>query len=366
MDKDVGGGTRFLNSRTKRTLYKTAYILLFVLLVINVSVRFIFVPGFDWAERTMLADVVYGRAHKPFVYRTLLPSTVRLIVSLIPTQVREAIEGVDWRTSGSEGAFTEFLVTCSVLCATLAGFCLAVRYLCKGVFRAPPLFADLVSLGALVGLPPFFTYYSYIYDFSTLLLFALGLGLMVRRRWGLYLFVFVLACLNKETAVLLTWVFAFSWFGRRPMLGRKRFNWLLGLQLGIYLLLRLGILWIYRDNPGRAVEFHLFDHNVAELLRPYPLSTLCVGLGIVLAVFYRWSEKPLFLRIGASVLLPLLGSTLLFGFIDELRDYYEAYPALLLLISHSVGTTLGMRITATADSQLTQQGPGGEGARAPG
>jgi hypothetical protein len=335
-----------------RAAHRIAYAAMLLLLVVNVSVRFVFEPGFDWAERTMLADVVYGRAHKPFVYRVLVPITVRGIVSLIPPAVRGEIEALEWRGGGSEDAFTEYLVTSSLVCVLLAAFALAVKYLCSAVFQAPPLFADLVSLGALVGLPPFFTYYSYTYDPATLLLFALALACMARRKWNAYMVVFLLACLNKETAILLTWAFAACYFGRWSAIERRRFNLLAGLQVGVFAAVRAVILWLYRDNPGSSLEFHLLDHNVGELLRPYTFPTLLAGLGLVMLILYRWSEKPLFLRRSVSLALPLLVSTLLFGFVDELRDYYEAYPALLLLVAHSVGVVLGLGIKPNPATQV--------------
>jgi len=38
-----------------------------------------------------VADTVYGKAHKPFVYRALLPGIVRIAVSTIPERVKSAI-----------------------------------------------------------------------------------------------------------------------------------------------------------------------------------------------------------------------------------------------------------------------------------
>jgi hypothetical protein len=47
---------------------------------------------------------------------------------------------------------------------------------------------------------------------------------------------------------------------------------------------------------------------------------------------YDWARKPAFLRKGLLItLIPLALLALFFGFIDELRDYYEAFPFLFLL-----------------------------------
>jgi hypothetical protein len=59
---------------------------------------------------------------------------------------------------------------------------------------------------------------------------------------------------------------------------------------------------------------------------------------------YHWSEKPAFLRDGLWILAPLVLLTMLFGFVEELRDYYEVYPILLILIVHSIYTLCGIKL----------------------
>jgi hypothetical protein len=47
---------------------------------------------------------------------------------------------------------------------------------------------------------------------------------------------------------------------------------------------------------------------------------------------YGWARKPVFLRKGLLItLIPLVFLALFFGYVDELRDYYEAFPFLFLL-----------------------------------
>jgi hypothetical protein len=167
---------------------------------------------------------------------------------------------------------------------------------------------------------------------------------MVRNRWRAFLILYTVACFNKETTILLTMVFTLHFFGRGSRMSWKHYFQLLGLQLGIFFLIRLLITWIFRNNPGAPLEFHLLDHNVALLLRPYGYTPLAVILCVTLLVFYRWTEKPPFLRNGLSILIPLAGMTLLFGYLDELRDFYEVYPVLLLLAAHTVASILQIPI----------------------
>lgn len=331
----------------QRTVYSVVYSAFAALLTSLVFLIFVTKPGINGYYPAMFKDMVYGTAFKPFVYRTLLPSTVRLITSSIPPNIRESLSQStffipDWEPALS----TEYLVASILMCASLVGFSFAIRYLFYGIYHAQAVFIDLVSLAAVVGLPPFFRYYSYLYDFPTLFLFTLGLGLMVRHKWRQFLILFSIACLNKETTILLTMVFAIYFWGRRDLIERKLFIQLLLWQSGIFLLIRAGIFWVFRNNPGSALEFHFFDHNLNLLLQPYSFSTLLIGLGLTMLAIYKWSEKPAFLKSGMYILIPLLISGLFFGYFDELRAYYEAYPILLLLISHSVGDIVGLKIVA--------------------
>ena len=74
--------------------------------------------------------------------------------------------------------------------------------------------AYCVAMAVGVTLPVTFCGKVYLYDFPQLLLFTLGLGFLYQRKWAWFYAVYVLACLNKETSVLLGVVFA-VWMGRR-------------------------------------------------------------------------------------------------------------------------------------------------------
>jgi hypothetical protein len=52
----------------------------------------------------------------------------------------------------------------------------------------------------------------------------------------------------------------------------------------------------------------------------------------------------------ALLILPAeLGFTLFFGYIDELRDYYEALPVVLLLLTHGYGSLVQAGWARTGD-----------------
>jgi hypothetical protein len=307
----------------------------------------------------MFADMVYGKASKPYVYRALLPATVRLLTSAIPEAQKASLDQFLDKNHvvqfiGSRLLFvtaqqdkryiTEYAIALLLMFLSLAGFVWSLRYLFKSLYRAPVMHADLVCLTALIALPYFFKYYSHLYDFPTLFLFTLGLGLMVNRRWGLYLLVFMLGCLNKETAILLTLLCAVHY---RQRMDNAQYKKLLLIQVVIFLCIKSALTVIFNNNPGAVVEFHLFDHNLT-LLALYPAKIIAlwilIAAVVMILLFYHWSDKPQFLRDGIWIGIPLVVCIFLFGFLDELRVYYEIYPVGILLVYHSLCELSGNRL----------------------
>ena len=97
--------------------------------------------------------------------------------------------------------------------------------------------------------------------------------------------------------------------------------------------------FVFKSNPGTFIEFHLIDHNL-RLLTGYDLTFAVTILGIILLVFYKWNEKPNFLKTSLWTFIPLIILTLFLGYLDELRDYYEVYPDVIIFIVHSIARIL--------------------------
>ena len=332
------------------------YLLVSLVLTGTVLAMFIAGPGINCSDRAKFGDMVYGKAYRPFVYRALLPGAVRVVSSIVPSQARDFVNrsidgsrlvgplfrGLGWE----EEYWTDYVIALALLYGSLLGFVFAMRYFFRGVLLAPAWFADGVSLAAVMVLPPFFKHYGYIYDFSLLLLFTAGLGFMVRRRWWPFLAVFLLGCINKETTILLTMLFVIH-FRADDSMDRPVFWKLVAAQLAIFAVVKVALSLAFRDNPGAFVEFHLIDHNLA-VLKSYSLSTSILWLGVGLLVFFRWSEKPEFLRRGIWIPVVLLVFSLFLGYIDELRGYYEALPVLLALVAQNVAAVIGVELTPLA------------------
>jgi hypothetical protein len=314
---------------------------------------FICRPGIEGYERARFADMVYGRAYKPYVYRILLPGTVRIMAAAMPEQTRERLSESLARMSAMDNLLkilgwdrryvVEYLIGAVLMYLCLWGFIGALRYLLGVVYRVSEKVREVFTLVALAGLPLFFRYHNYPYDFPTLFLFTLGLGLMARQRWAWFVAVYLLACLNKETAILLTLVFAIRFWPREDTV-RARFGDLLTVQLLGFAVIKAGLAYVFRDNPGSFVALHVPRHNL-ELLGAYPLATVFGWCGLILLLFYRWREKPAFLRNALWIVVPLVALTFFLGYLDELRDYYEAYPIVLLLLLHSVSRIWSFQVT---------------------
>lgn len=336
-----------------------AVVLAFSLSAVVLAV-FTYCPGLDHDPRIRFRDMIYGEAHKPFVTRALLPIAVRSVAAVLPQDVHDEcselavnqptlawiIEELEWDPEYA----LEFMLALIFMAAALVGFRYALYHLINAVYEVPPRFAAYAASLALAFLPVFFRYYSHIYDFPNLALFTLGLLMMLRRRWGGYFIALFLAAVNKETSILLILVFA-AYFRLRPLSRGRHYPFLLGAQLGLYLLIRGALSLHFAGNPGAFLEFHLMDHNIPILL-PFSVADAAawIFLGLVLGI--QWTKKPLFPRVGILVLAVLCAMALFFGYFDELRMYYEAFPSMCLLLCHSFAVVWQVPINV-------REGPGG-------
>lgn len=329
---------------------------------ISICVLIIFVinPGINQDQHSKFEDMVYGNAWKPFVYRTLLPTTVRVLSAPVPEALRTSLsEMVDETESfrqlfeklnWEKYLFVEYTFAMVLMFLSLMGFSITVRYLFTLFYDSSPVIAYLVSILALLGLPTMFQYTSFLYDFPTLFLFTFGLILLYKQDWKKFLILYPIACLNKETTILLTIIF-FIYY--RPRLRTDHFYKLLLIQLTIFVIIKVFLFILFKSNPGSFVEFHLIDHNM-RLLTGYNLSLAFTLLGLIIMIYFKWQEKPSYLKIILWTIIPLLILTLFLGYLDELRDYYEVYPAVIILISHSIARVLGIKLEVLPDNKMPE------------
>jgi hypothetical protein len=333
---------------------RIVYRAIIALVAVYVIVAFVKLPPINGYKPAIFSEMVYGTAWKPFVYRTLLPTTVRLISGILPESFHEVLtkkvesskaamlvlEKLKWESE----YITEYLIAMVLMYLSLLGFIYAFRKLFDEVYSPPIFFKNVITIILLFAIPAMFqpNYSNYVYDFPALFLFTLGLLYLNQQHWKKYLILFFVACFNKETIILLTMIFSI-YFYKNESLSQKLYYRLFGIQLIIFVSIKILLYSIFINNAGGFVEFHLIDRNYL-LFNGYSLTTFVVLLIILLTIFSRWNEKPKFLRNSLWIGVPLLILTLLFGFFDELRDYYEVLPIIILLISFNIAKIVGVEL----------------------
>lgn len=302
-----------------------------------VLLLFVQVSSLGENTRASLDALMQGTASRPFVYRRLVPATAQLLLALTPAGL-EASLGEALRASDtwvgllshmhlSARDYVKGLYCLGLMFGSLAAQAFAFRALFAAAY-GPGRRADLAGFWGVACAVPFFEY-GYIYDFTTLLLSTLLWLCLIQRSWRAFALVYLVACWNKETVILVALAFAITQYGRIP---RSAYWGWLGFQLGAFALIRWALVHRYAANPGLDFEWHLQDHRIA-LGWAWPALTSAAWIAnLARLVCMDWARKPLVLR-GTliAVLPPLFVLFVLFGYPYEWRVFYEILPVVVLL-----------------------------------
>jgi hypothetical protein len=326
-------------------------LVLYAVIAIPVSCNWMTSPGVEGYSRARNIDLIYGTAYRPYVFRAFSPIVVRQLSRVVAWgfDAEKAKAGYDnllesMRLFAPDGFrslkkwdrdhLAEYTATLLYEYIFLILFAAALRRLLSEVYETKPATAALVPAAAVAFLPMMFRYHSYLYDFPQLFFITLGLLFLAQRKMKLFYLVYVVGLFNKETTFLLAFVFWQYEKGKKP--AHIRNGHLLAMGC-LFFLIRGLLRAIFRDNPGVTFELHLFDHTILFLMtQSYEYYQFAAAGLFALAVFYKWKEKPEFLHSAMIIWIPLLILTGLFGYLEEFRDYYDAYPATFLLAAHSV------------------------------
>lgn len=308
------------------------------------------------------SETVYGTAHKPSVTRVLVPLMIRSTTAVTPGFIKtgvqhyiakrsDEVEPLGWQ----EHFYFEYVVACVIMFVFLIGFAYSLRYFLEFYYPNDQAITSFAPVIGLLLLALFFRYRHFIYDPGTLFLFTLGLGLILHKKNSWYYPVFLLSCLNKETTLLMVGVFFLFQRGHMPL--RKLLGHVV-LQGAIWVAVRAVLGVAFKNNPGSDFELHLFDHNLALIHDPLSLGYfLAVLLLFGLFIGHKWNAKPLLLRQGlVLLLLPLLGLSVLWGYLDAFRVYYEAFPFALALALPSALEAVRTRSAGITPSGLAAEG----------
>lgn len=170
-----------------------------------------------------------------------------------------------------------------------------------------------------------------LYDLPAAFFMTVALVLMQRRKLGIYAFLFPLICLNRETAILLTVLFAVYFFRR---LERRIYLIHVIYQLAMYIAIRLVLLWIFADAQGTSFYFRPIE-NLQLYAREFVAShmfllLIVVVMGIVAA---RWRHAPELIRTAFLIFAPTLAVVYLcFGVSFEIRVFVELLPVVAMIV----------------------------------
>lgn len=274
-----------------------------------------------------------GNPRKPFATRVLVPGIVFGTSRVAPDALRERIESGALRLPiSSLPSRLEYQVLGVLVIICFTGYTIVMRKLVHAVLGAGDLPGNLITALSLFLMPVTFMYHNYSYDPSTLFLSTLLWYLMFRERWTPFFLLFLVACINKETALVFV-VSAALWRTYRN--GTQPSLRYLAILLAAGLVIRGGISLATSQFPGNPTEFHLFDHNLRHFVYINTLdfaSTILIGF----LLFSFWREKPELVRIGMSHLAILAALAVFAGYLDEYRQYLDCYSIVVLSMAYSL------------------------------
>ena len=288
--------------------------------------------------------LVEGTYAVPFQYRVLIPLAVRGLLK-VPT-----------------GLSFMWMYAAFDLAAVL-GLCFVMRDLILR-FTGNSLYASISTLGLFYVLPFNFVHtFWYPSDIPSVLFFALGLRLLLERKWTWYYPLFILATFNRETTIYLTLTQFVVVIGSTRSMGVWRHA---GLQVMLWCAIK-GTLWlIYRTNP--VVGFGLFENQFwanLEALADWPRLAAYVmnfgGIWIPVAIWQHKLVEPFLRRalLVCVVQMLVLGTV---GVLDEMRVYGEMIPVIYLALVVLVWKVGGVAKLART-WQLKLSGLGGHSQR---
>ena len=260
---------------------------------------------------------------KPFVYRQFVPLICRGLMAIFNLNA-----GIAYM---------------SVVTVTTLGSAYSLQYFFSSFWKKN-LFSDLaIILGLGVMFLLIHNRQMKIYDTSTLFFFTLSLALIKREKTMVYLFLFPIICLNKETSILLTVIYFFSFKNKQ---NPKLFYGSISLQILIYFFIRLLLLHAFQNNEGVVAQFWPVRNLLIYLERPTQSIIFFTIIGIILLVIFKdWKDKPIFLR-NSFILLgaPLSALYFFMGVSFEFRVFIEIFPLIFLLILPSAFKKLRLNL----------------------
>lgn len=308
-------------------------------------------PGFGAG----ITSYVDGTAPRPFVQRILVPQIAGIVVDLTPQDLRESwgfsmrqwqawLEtlrgtGISYENIRMPRMNDYFYMRCVALITSalfLVGYAAGLFALSRRLFPSSLLYALIAPSVGLCLIQLRMTEGGggniRLYDSATLCLMAWSLYAMLRSAWMWVCVLFVLTCLNKETGVLLVFLFVLLHYDTLPKRSLTVFSFQL---MGLWLLIYFFINERFSANPGVPLEWHMMQ-NMHVLLQSFPITRVMSGFALLFLILFAWNDKPEALRRASLLFIPLYVAGLFFFMPREYRAFYEFFPVFTLLLTHTL------------------------------
>lgn len=244
-----------------------------------------------------LRAVALSTDERPFVYRVLIPFLSRVL---------HFLTGID-------------IVYCIIFLFSLSavGGYFAIIYLLRSFDIDGAEVKSFVVIQVMLVIS---IYGMKVYDYATLMFFALSLGLLARGKHGVYLLLFPIATLNRETTFLLT-IFYLVYFWKKIPFPKLFLS--VGLQGLVYVVLKLLIQAVFVDNGGVPIWLGWWFVPLEYLKNPFSIlifASFC---------FIIWQAKfqNEFIKTAILTIVPLqILLHFFFGMPFELRVFAESIP----------------------------------------
>ena len=316
-----------LYSDTSKRLYRALFFVVCLLLAVVLAGFLVYQQTMKTQmlteKRVALEAYLGGTAHRPFAYRILVPLTIRFL---------------DWtflKRLGPElfHKIPPYYYSLDVvLFISLLGYATASYLTYRHLFVSRWWYRALIPLLSLVCVIPFASrWLGHIYDFSLLMFMGILLFALVSGQHRVFLIVFAVSCLNKETTLLMTVAYASYFYDRLP---KRQLLLSLLVQCATFAFIYGFLRYHFAANPGAAMDFWWKGQVSWFMKRSFEdLATFVV---IVALITFRWHDKPLVLRRASVMVIANVVLFLLGGSPGEMRNFYESLPLLTLFVCRNL------------------------------
>ena len=287
-------------------------------------------------ERVKLDRYLNETAHRPFIFRILVPQSIRLLKATIPDAMVKPIADRTMnhllpRSLKDPVDKVAHFYLAAILYLSVLGYALVGARLCLRLFPAvrDP---EILAVGFLLLLIPFTAgTVAHLYDFTVLLLMAALLYAIATHQHALYLILFAVSCFNKETTLFASVAYTCYFVDRMPW---KMFIPMVLAQGLIFLLIYLNLRRYYAGNSGTNLENWVAEQ--LTFLGRRSFADYLSWLGGILLVAFHWPDKPLMMRRSMWMVVPNVCLIVTSALPGEVRNLYESLPLLSLFVLQNI------------------------------